>query len=81
VETEKNLHTYNRIIELKRWEPQTVCMIGNSPKSDINPSLKAGMYAIFIPYAYTWKLEDESLSEHPRLTSLKKFSDLITLLL
>jgi putative hydrolase of the HAD superfamily len=81
VETEKNLDTYKRILKLKRWEPHTVCMIGNSPKSDINPSLQVGMYAIFIPYAYTWKLEDESLIKHPRLISLNNFSDLLTLLL
>ena len=34
-------------------------MIGNSPKSDINPALAGGLHAVFIPHAHTWVLEHE----------------------
>jgi putative hydrolase of the HAD superfamily len=36
-------------------------MIGNSPRSDINPALAAGLNAIFIPHAQTWVLEHEEI--------------------
>jgi putative hydrolase of the HAD superfamily len=38
-------------------------MIGNSPKSDINPALEAGFNAAFVPHANTWKLEHCELAE------------------
>jgi putative hydrolase of the HAD superfamily len=36
-------------------------MIGNSPKSDINPALSAGLNAIFVPHDNTWILEHEEV--------------------
>ena len=38
-------------------------MIGNSPKSDVNPSLAVGMSAVFIPHDYTWVLEHEVVDQ------------------
>ena len=34
-------------------------MVGNSPKSDINPALAAGLHAVFVPHDQTWILEHE----------------------
>jgi len=77
---EKNLMTYKKILQHKKWRAEEVCMVGNSPKSDINPALRMGMYAVFIPYPYTWKLESEALlKNHPQLYVVSKFSDLISL--
>jgi putative hydrolase of the HAD superfamily len=77
VELEKNQHTYERILQEKGWQATEVCMIGNSPKSDINPALKCGMQAIFIPYTYTWKFDTEPLlAEHPNLAIVNRFADL-----
>lgn len=77
VELEKNQHTYQRILKENNWQSSEVCMIGNSPKSDINPALKTGMHAVFIPYSYTWKFDTEPLLEHhPHLVIVKSFSDL-----
>ena len=36
-------------------------MIGNSPKSDINPALEAGLGAVLVPHARTWVLERQEL--------------------
>jgi putative hydrolase of the HAD superfamily len=36
-------------------------MIGNSPKSDINPALEAGLNAAFVPHAHTWVLERQDI--------------------
>jgi len=77
VELEKNQYTYERILQQKGWLAAEVCMIGNSPKSDINPALKCGMQAIFIPYSYTWKFDTEPLlTGHPKLVTVKNFADL-----
>ena len=40
-------------------------MIGNSPKSDINPALAAGLHAVFLFHKDTWILEHASLSTPP----------------
>jgi putative hydrolase of the HAD superfamily len=78
VELEKNQHTYERILQQKGWAAEEVCMIGNSPKSDINPALRCGMHAVMIPYTYTWKFDTEPLMEdHPKLVIVQKFTDLL----
>ncbi len=40
-------------------------MIGNSPKSDINPALAAGLHAVFLFHKDTWILEHATLSAPP----------------
>ena len=40
-------------------------MIGNSPRSDVNPALAAGLNAIFIPHDFTWVLEHEVVNHPP----------------
>jgi putative hydrolase of the HAD superfamily len=53
-------------------------MIGNSPKSDINPALAAGLNAVFVPHPRTWSLENEDVPQgHPRLLCVDKISELI----
>ena len=53
-------------------------MVGNSPKSDINPPLEIGMWAVFIPHDHTWQLEHQEIDRmHERLLVLDRFVDLI----
>jgi len=74
---EKNDQAYLKLIKENGWKAEETCMVGNSPKSDINPALRCGMYAIHIPYRDTWKLDDEPLMEAPgRLQVLERFTDL-----
>jgi putative hydrolase of the HAD superfamily len=52
-------------------------MIGNSPKSDINPALAAGLNAVFVPHAHTWVLEKQEIQPgNGRLLTLSGFSEL-----
>ena len=82
VESEKNIQTYERILKTNQWDVDEICMIGNSPKSDINPALKLGMHAVFIPYEHTWILDDEPLIQNQRrLKIIKSFSELHNLFL
>ncbi len=73
---EKNTRTYSALLARHGWEGSCCWMIGNSPRSDINPALAAGMNAVYIPHIHTWTLEHEEPAEHPGLLELAKFSDL-----
>lgn len=74
---EKNDLIYQKIMKDEGFKPDRVCMIGNSPKSDINPALRTGIWAVYIPYSLTWKLDDEPLIRpHPRLTEIERIRDL-----
>jgi putative hydrolase of the HAD superfamily len=52
-------------------------MIGNSPRSDINPALEAGLRAVYIPHTHTWRLEQEDVpaNDH-RILVLQSFRQL-----
>ena len=65
---------------MRGFDPDRTWMIGNSPKSDINPALAAGMRAVWVPHERTWGLELEDVKEiDGRLTVVSKFSDLVQL--
>jgi len=63
--SEKDAPTYRGVIAKYALDPKITWMIGNSPRSDINPSLAAGINAVFVPHANTWALEHESLDAAP----------------
>ena len=54
-------------------------MIGNSPNSDINPALEAGLHAVFVPHRNTWMLERAELQPeigNGRLLQVASFGSL-----
>ncbi len=72
--TEKDAPTYSGLVDQHRIVKSHGWMVGNSPKSDINPALAAGLNAVFIPHHNTWELEHESLqSGVGRLLVLSQF--------
>jgi putative hydrolase of the HAD superfamily len=76
VVAEKNEECYRAIVEKYGLERSSTWMVGNSPKSDINPAIAAGLNAVFIPHADTWILEHAELSMAPapqRLLTLERF--------
>ena len=78
---EKNDAYYRKILEQREWKAKRCCMVGNSPKSDINPALRLGMYAVYIPYEHTWKMDNETLQNpDDHLITLQKFNELIDIL-
>ncbi|MGD1997265.1 MAG: HAD family hydrolase [Anaerolineae bacterium] len=54
-------------------------MVGNSPRSDINPALEVGIGAIYIPYAKPWDYEQVPIADPDRVVTLRSFSDLADL--
>jgi putative hydrolase of the HAD superfamily len=64
VVAEKDVATYRAVVEKYCLVPEITWMIGNSPKSDINPALEAGLHAVFVPHDNTWMLERDELGYH-----------------
>src|SRR6185436_16659208 len=54
---EKNPESYSLLVAERKLAPENTWMIGNSPKSDVNPALAAGLNAVFVPHSRTWHLE------------------------
>jgi putative hydrolase of the HAD superfamily len=75
---EKDAAAYRRLVEERSLRPQETWMIGNSPKSDINPALEAGLNAVLVPHPRTWVLERGEVQDGwgGRLMKLDRFSDL-----
>ncbi len=74
---EKNREAYLKLAEVRGFDHAHTWMIGNSPKSDINPALAAGLRAVWVPHERTWTLEREDVRDiDGRLVVIEKFSDL-----
>jgi putative hydrolase of the HAD superfamily len=75
---EKNAAAYGELAAKQGLEAARTWMIGNSPRSDINPALEAGLGAVYIPHARTWTLEHEQVREDAgRLLILNSFRELL----
>jgi len=74
---EKAVDTYRAIAQERELDATRTWMIGNSPRSDINPALQAGLNAVFIPHEHTWRLErEEVIPADGRLLILHGFGEL-----
>lgn len=74
---EKDAASYHLLVAGRGLDPARTWMIGNSPKSDINPALEAGLNAVWVPHAHTWTLErQEIVPGAGRLLELERFADL-----
>jgi putative hydrolase of the HAD superfamily len=62
---EKHPAAYAEVVSRHGCDPQSTWMIGNSPKSDINPALAAGLNAVFIFHKDTWVLEHAEIATPP----------------
>lgn len=80
VPAEKDERMYRDLIRRHGLTPGQTWMIGNSPRSDVNPALAAGLNAVYIPHRSTWILEHEPI-EPARgaqcLLELTSFPDLL----
>jgi len=77
---EKKESAYRELVAHHSCEPKCTWMIGNSPRSDINPALAAGLNAVFVPHDFTWVLEHEVVDAPPAgqiLLELSSFSNLL----
>lgn len=73
---EKDQESFLDLLCRHRLVKESTWMVGNSPKSDINPAIAVGIYAIYIPHPRTWELERESFACPEKVTVLHSFSAL-----
>ncbi|HEX5829019.1 MAG TPA: HAD family hydrolase [Candidatus Limnocylindrales bacterium] len=75
---DKDEATYRRLVAAWGVDTATGWMIGNSPRSDILPARAAGLRAVHIPNASTWRLEHAELDPaDPGVLTLGRFRDLL----
>ena len=75
---EKDVDAYRRLMRDAELDPSLTFMIGNSPRSDINPAVAAGLRAVFIPHPHTWDLEHEEIKDAgDRIIELSSFRRLV----
>ncbi len=75
---EKDVGAYRRLVRDAGLDPSLTFMIGNSPRSDINPAVAAGLRAVFIPHPHTWDLEHEEINDAgDRIIELSSFRRLV----
>jgi len=77
---EKDPAMYREVVRKYGLARDITWMVGNSPKSDVNPALAAGLNAVFVPHDQTWALEHEELAQpgngSGRLLVLEQFAQL-----
>ena len=73
---EKDLAQYRALVERLKLDLDRTWMIGNSPRSDINPARAVGMRTVFIPHRTIWELEDATLDGEPELRC-RRFRELL----
>jgi putative hydrolase of the HAD superfamily len=74
---EKDAGAYATLVKQRDLDSTRTWMVGNSPKSDINPALAAGLKAVYVPHSRTWGLEREEIQEaRGQLLILETFADL-----
>ena len=79
---EKEPSAYREVMLRRELKSHSTWMIGNSPKSDINPALAAGLHAVFLFHKNTWALEHAEIEAAPpgqHLIELDSFAKLCTI--
>jgi putative hydrolase of the HAD superfamily len=77
---EKDVATYQNLLDDADLglDGGSAWMVGNSPRSDINPALAAGLHAVYIPHPQTWRLEHQEIQAVAgrTLLTLDRFTEL-----
>ena len=73
---EKDADVFRDLVDQYDLEPERTWMVGNSPRSDVNPAVEAGIGGVYVPHPNTWELEIEGLVSSDRVTVLESFEDL-----
>ena len=79
--SEKNKHTYLKILDDLKIEPQNFLMVGNSFRSDVLPVLEIGGNGIHIPYKILWEHENINTNKYSkRYIKLDKILDITSII-
>lgn len=69
----------NKILLEQHLVPEITWMVGNSPKSDINPALSLGLNCIWVKSA-SWVYDDEAFTDRKvhKITSLREIPEILS---
>jgi len=73
---DKQISDYEKIIKNMHLDKEITWMIGNSPKSDINPPSAIGLGAVYVHQEESWDFEHEELKTNGRFHHLQEFKQL-----
>ena len=75
--SDKTPAVYLNIFARHSTAPDKALMAGNSLKSDVNPAIAAGGWAIYVPHGLTWEIEAaDAPLEHKRFREVREFRDI-----
>ncbi len=75
--SDKSTAVYMDIFARHSTLPEQTLMTGNSLKSDVNPAIEAGGWAIYVTHGLTWELEAaEAPIGHERFREVREFRDI-----
>src|SRR5260221_1946344 len=75
--SEKSPETYGELVRKHKIVKAHGWMIGNRPRSDINPAMQIGLNVVYSPHEHTWQLEHEPVvSGSGKLVILPSFREL-----
>lgn len=78
--SDKTEKEYIKLMKTLQVSPKEFLMVGNSLKSDIQPVLATGGYAVHVPFEVMWQHEVAESFEHPRLMQVKSLKLLTEML-
>lgn len=78
--SDKTEKEYIKLMKTLQVSPEEFLMVGNSLKSDIQPVLAIGGYAVHVPFEVMWQHEVAESFEHPRLMQVKSLKLLTEML-
>ena len=73
---EKDIPTYQELVTRHGLALPQTWMVGNSPRSDINPAQAVGLGTVFIPYHTQWQHEIEEIAPTGGTILLENFAQL-----
>jgi len=76
---DKTVDTYRDLLNELKVESETAWMIGNSPRSDINPAAAAGMGTVLLEKERSWDYEEVPLVHNGRFHRIHAFGELLGL--
>lgn len=76
----KTPESLEALIESRQLHREEVCVVGNSPRSDIAPALHCGVNAIYVKRPCTWAAEDHDIQVTKLVATVSHISDIPVLL-
>ncbi len=76
----KNVNALRDVLVYADVEPRNCMIVGNSPRSDINPALSVGATAVHVVRDRTWAAEREDFIDPGMVITIERFDELLGVL-